>query len=275
MPVHTRVRIHRRFEMAVERLERLAGRHDSLIPPSRLMFVGGSRHDFRPLGDKWLRTFIRTADLKPDESVLDVGCGVGRMAVALTRYLTPPQGRYEGFDIVRDGIAWCREEITPRFPNFHFQHADLYNKEYNPDGTLHASEYQFPYPDESFDFAFLTSVFTHMLPADVRQYLSEVRRVLRPGGRCLATFFVLDAEARARIQAGRVETPRRFQHDIGGAWAVDPQLAEAAVAYSESTVQDFFRTAGLSIQEPILYGAWSGRERPLSPHSQDIVLARK
>jgi hypothetical protein len=49
------------------------------------MFAGGSRRDFRALGDKWLRTFVRLADLKPDDGVLDAGSGVGRMAVALTR----------------------------------------------------------------------------------------------------------------------------------------------------------------------------------------------
>src|SRR5262249_6440676 len=54
-------------------------------------------------------------------------------------------------------------------------------------------EFVFPYADASFDFVFLTSVFTHMLPAEVAQYLREVRRVLRPAGRCPAAFFFLHA----------------------------------------------------------------------------------
>lgn len=274
LPVEARLALHRRYEMVGESVERLLGRHDPLVPPARLMFVGGSRHDFRALGEKWLRTFVRTAGLKTDESVLDIGCGVGRMAVALTHHLSS-RGRYEGFDIVNKGIEWCEQEITPRFPNFRFRHADIYNKEYNPGGRIEASDYRFPFPDESFDFAFCTSVFTHMLPADVRHYLSEVQRVLKPGARCLATFFLLDAEAMARVQAGRVDPLRSFRHDLGGYWAVDPRLAEAAVAYSEAAVRKACRQVGLKIREPILHGAWSGRQDPRGQHSQDIVIAER
>lgn len=84
VPVRARLAIHRRYEALTERLEQLLGRAP-LLPPTRLMFAGGSRRDFRALGDKWLRTFVRLADLKPDDGVLDVGSGVGRMAGALTR----------------------------------------------------------------------------------------------------------------------------------------------------------------------------------------------
>ena len=41
---------------------------------------------------------------QPGERVLDIGCGIGRMARPLTPYLTPP-GAYDGFDINADGIA--------------------------------------------------------------------------------------------------------------------------------------------------------------------------
>ena len=85
VPVRARLAIHRRYEALTERLEQLLGRGDPLLPPTRLMFAGGSRRAFRALGDKWLRTFVRLADLKPDDGVLDAGSGVGRMAVALTR----------------------------------------------------------------------------------------------------------------------------------------------------------------------------------------------
>ena len=82
--------------------------------------------------------------LKPDERVLDAGCGIGRIAVPLTEYLDE-SGGYEGFDIAPEGIAWCRENITPRYPNFRFQVADIYNKSYNPEGSQKADEYEFPY----------------------------------------------------------------------------------------------------------------------------------
>jgi SAM-dependent methyltransferase len=273
VPVKARLSLHRQFEAATERFTNLMGRSDPLLPPTRLMFVGGSRRDFRRLGDKWVQTFIRVADLSPADDVLDVGCGVGRMAVALAHYLSP-SARYEGFDIVPEGIDWCRQAISTRFPRFGFNHADIYNQEYNPDGTLQASEYVFPYADESFDFVFLTSVFTHMLPGDVRHYLGEVWRVLRPGGRSLVTWFVLDTVARARVERGEVDALRDFRCDRGGYRVVAGQTAEAAVSYAEVDLRSLYKVAGLTIQEPILYGSWSGRSST-SGHSQDIVLARK
>lgn len=164
--------------------------------------------------------------------------------------------------------------ITSRYPRFRFQHADIYNKEYNPHGTLQASGYRFPYADESFTFVFLTSVFTHMLPPDVRHYLDEIQRVLRPGGRCLVTWFLIDSVARANIDGGKTAPARCFRRDLGGYWVVEAQTPEAAVAYLEADVRELYRMAGLTVREPIVYGAWSGRSGA-SNHAQDIVTAQK
>lgn len=132
---------------------------------------------------------------------LHAGCGIGRMAVPLTGYLSA-EGSYEGFDIVPEGVRWCQENITPKYPNFRFQIADVHNDRYHPEGSQKASEYRFPYADGSFDFVFLTSVFTHMLPQDMENYLSEISRILRSGGRCLITFFLLNAESLKLIEMG-------------------------------------------------------------------------
>lgn len=273
IPARAKAILRRPYHALVEGIERVLGRHDPLVPPGRLMFVGGTRRDFRSLGNKWVQTFIRVAELKPDEQVLDVGCGNGRMAVALTQYLSP-QGRYEGFDIVKAGIDWCEHNISTRFTNFGFRHADVHNAEYNPGGRLDGSQYRFPYPDESFDFVFLTSVFTHMLPRDVRHYTTEVGRVLKPTGRCLSTFFLMNPEARQLIDSGAVGSERSFRCNCGEHWTMGQEVAEAAVAYSEESVRELFRNAGLFVQR-VLYGAWCGRPNPSSSHSQDIVLAGK
>ena len=274
IPVKARLRLHRLYEAVVERAGEWVGQSDPLLPPTRLMFVGGSRRDFRMLGEKWLGTFRRVGGLKPSDDVLDVGCGVGRMAVALAGYLDPG-AKYRGFDIVPEGIEWCREAITSRYPRFEFYHADIYNEEYNRNGSLKATDFEFPYDDGEFDFVFLTSVFTHMLPDDVRHYMAEIRRVLRPGGRSLITWFVLDAEAQKRIDAGATSPLRRFTRNQGGYWVVEGQTAEAAVAYVESDVRANYAAAQLTILEPIIYGGWSGRPGPTSKHSQDIIVARR
>src|SRR5262249_40097600 len=117
------------------------GARDPLLPPRDLKIVGSG--DFRAIGREFLRHLIQLADLRPWQAILDVGCGVGRMAAPLTGYLNC-SGCYHGFDIVPEAIAWCRKQITPRFPNFHFQLADVYNPLYHPAGRCRAEDFSFP-----------------------------------------------------------------------------------------------------------------------------------
>ena len=54
-------------------------------PPAELTFCGDG--DYRAIGAEFLGHFVRLADLRPHERVLDIGCGIGRMAVPLTQFL--------------------------------------------------------------------------------------------------------------------------------------------------------------------------------------------
>jgi SAM-dependent methyltransferase len=248
-------------------LDWVLGRRDPLVPPRKLVHGIGSSLQ---IGEAYLRHFRELAGLQPTEAVLDVGCGIGRMALPLTRYLRPP-GRYDGFDIVRANVAWCRRAITPRFPHFRFRHADVFNREYNPRGKLSGREFRFPYPDGAFDFAFLTSVFTHLMPPDAAHYLAELGRVLRPGGRCLATFFLLNPESNALVDAGRGFF--RLHPADGPARVADPDTPEACIALDEGFVRDAASAAGLVIARPPYYGSWCGRS--VWTDAQDIVVLQK
>ncbi len=55
---------------------------DELISPRRLIFVGDG--DFKSKGNEFLKYFIEIGGIKKTDHVLDVGCGIGRMAVPLT-----------------------------------------------------------------------------------------------------------------------------------------------------------------------------------------------
>ena len=231
-------------------------------------YVGG--HDFKLVGEVFKRHSIDLGLLQPDHNVLDVGCGVGRVAVALTSFLSPESG-YWGLDITRNGIQWCRNEITARYPNFHFEWCDVYNKVYNPTGKQRATTYTFPFADSTFDFVLLSSVFTHMLPADVEHYLSESSRVVKPGGRCLATFFLLNDESRKLIAAG--SSKQQFAHEIDGGRVANKNLPEAAVAYDEDGVRQLYENVGFRTDESIFYGSWCGRASFVD--DQDIIVARR
>jgi len=266
MPIPLRRITRRLWYFPADALEWLLGRRKPLHPPRGKNFAGAG--DFQRIGEEFMRYFVELAGLRPDERVLDVGCGIGRMAVPLTCYLSS-RGGYEGFDVVREGIDWCRKEITRSYPNFHFQHADLWNREYNPRGKLRASAYRFPYPDDSFDFALVVSVFTHMLPPDVENYLAQITRVLKPGARCLSTFFLFDEEARRCIREGK--SILDFVHHFGTYSSTHARRPEAAVCYEEAFILDLHRKCGLEVRQPVYHGAWSGRADYLS--SQDIIIA--
>jgi ubiquinone/menaquinone biosynthesis C-methylase UbiE len=251
---------------ALDAADRLSGRADPLVPPRRLQFVGDS--DFRATGDEFLRLFIDLAGLEPGERVLDVGCGIGRMARPLAGYLRPP-GAYEGFDIVPEGIAWCRGRYARSFPHFSFHLAEVTNGLYRPEGGVPAREYTFPHPDDSFDFAFATSVFTHLMPDETERYLAEMARVTRPGGRLLTTFFVLDAQRPAGgVGPGSSFT---FAHDQGHYATDSVDVPEAAVAYKEPWLRERLSANGLTLVEPLHRGTWSGGH---GVSFQDILLTR-
>jgi SAM-dependent methyltransferase len=244
------------------------GSRTDLCPPESLIYVGSG--EFKETGEEFLKYFIELAGLKPFNSVLDAGCGIGRMAIPLTGYLDI-RGRYEGFDVMDHGIKWCQGHITRRYPNFNFQLVDIYNQGYNPKGKWRASEYRFPFEDSTFDLVCMTSVFTHMLPADMENYFCEVARVLKPGGRSLITFFLLNIESLDLIH--RKVSTRAFDYQMNGYCTTNPSEPEEAIAYPEAHIRGLYQEYGLNISQPIRYGSWPGREAFLS--YQDIVIAEK
>jgi len=232
------------------------------VPPKRHTFIGGG--DFIKIGEAFFSTLKRHG-LTPDMNVLDVGCGQGRMARPLIGFFDT--GSYQGFDIDKRGIVWCQSEYVD-VPNFQFHHADVFNKRYNKTGAVAAKEFRFPFEDNSFDLVFLTSVFTHMYAKDVEHYLSEIARVLKPKGPCLATWFLLDEHSRQSRHP-----VYNFKHGVDNVssttLAANP---EAAIAFDLEFVQALYKKCGLNIGI-IEQGTWA---RPDTGFDlQDLVIASK
>ena len=250
---------------------KLFGRHASLIPPLELMHDGPvGFEEFKTNGEEFFRYYTGLCDLKPYERMLDVGCGIGRKTFLLTDYLNG-EGSYEGLDIVKTGIDWCTQRITRRYPRFKFQLIDVFNQHYNPTGRHKASEYRFPFEDESFDFVVLGSVFTHMLTEDMEHYFCEVARVLKRGGRCLISFFLLNESSLTLMRANK--STINLNTNLGSCWVADASDPEAVTGYEEDFVRALYDRCNLEIKKPIHYGAWCGREKFLS--YQDLIFAFK
>jgi SAM-dependent methyltransferase len=234
----------------------------ALVPPRGLRLVGDG--DYQEIGKGMLEILIGVGGLSPNDRVLDVGCGTGRIAAPMTGFL---KASYTGFDIVKSEIDWATAHISRSFPNFSFLHSDIFNGHYNPKGEFSASAWPFPFTEASFDFAIASSVFTHMVPKSVVHYLSEIGRVLSPGGVCFATAFMLDPVSLDLLQAGHSRV--KFSHREGPTILLDRDIPEIAIAYDKDYLYKIVENAGLQIKD-VRYGYWSGRKDGYGFH--DILM---
>ncbi len=97
------------------------------------------------------------------ETLLDLGCGLGRHAV----FFAKKGFRVSAFDLSEEGTGHLREWAAGEGLDIAVRTADM----------LHM-----PYPDGAFDCVWAYHVVSHTDTAGLKTVLSEIRRVLRPGG---------------------------------------------------------------------------------------------
>jgi SAM-dependent methyltransferase len=212
---------------------------------------------------------VKRGRLLPNERVLDLGCGPGHHARPLTEYLSS-EGSFEGLDIGLSVIEYCKGAYG-RHSNFNFTHVNIYNEHYNRSGTIKQNAYKLPFKDADFDLVYSVSLFTHLLPEDATSYFREIRRVLKPTGRLISTFFLLTAESRANIANENKNAAFRFPHDFGSYRVLSTNDPAAGVAYDEAWIRNKLAEAGFRLCE-VTYGTWSG-DRDMLQALQDTILA--
>jgi SAM-dependent methyltransferase len=143
------------------------------------------------------RELLRHFGLQPDAPLLDVGCGSGRLAAQLSQQAVVPgawlqqPGCYWGLDVVPELVQHCRHTWGAT----HGWRFDVLGQPQSPGDTAadEASAYRLSMvPDASQAMVCLFSVFTHLLPEQTWAYLEAIARVLRPGGRMVASFLEHD-----------------------------------------------------------------------------------
>jgi len=228
------------------------------VPVDLAELTGGGPETFEAIADAHMASLQKYLQLCSHHRVLELGCGIGRDAIPLTEQLT--EGSYVGVDIVEPSIRWCSENISERYPNFKFVHLDVADQLHNPGGSLPTSEFRLPVEDSSIDRVIAWSVLTHMWEADIRHYLREFRRILRPDGLMFLTCFVFTEDVLASARATNL-TPfnLRFDYEIySGCRINDPRYPLGAIAFSEEMWREIVESEGLEFHQPLLRGAWSG-----------------
>jgi SAM-dependent methyltransferase len=172
-----------------------------------------------------------------DSVIVDIGCGCGRFAHHLRDYSfkgSSFSGKYIGIDIDQEMLDWCSAHFHE--PHFHFEHSTHASVSYHQSGSK--ERYVLSPDDESVDFVFSASLFTHLLEPELTNYCEESYRILKPGGKMLMYFFCLDYPP--PTFGGR----HTFQHQVGNARVESLKVPEAAVAYSEKFLVNLAREKG-------------------------------
>jgi ubiquinone/menaquinone biosynthesis C-methylase UbiE len=251
------------YYFPIDLYDGLTGKRSKNEPKKGDIYVGGS--DFIPHGIRQVNALKKYIGLQNTDYVLDVGCGIGRTAVALTEVLD--KGTYDGFDAVEKGINWCNKHIGNKHPNFKFKFTPIYNDLYNT-FSQKAEHFTFPYHDAQFDKAFLFSVFTHMQIPEIKRYLSEISRVLKSDGQCLATFFLYDE---TKKEFGTMPFPHQYE----GYRLMDDKVTAANIAVSIPLLNQMAAEARLKVTT-IKGGFWrTDVEKEGADEFQDIVVFNK
>jgi SAM-dependent methyltransferase len=126
--------------------------------------AGGSTYSADLVVEAALETGL---ELGPGKVGLDFGCSSGRVVRVLAAAY--PEMDWHGCDPLAAAIEWARENL----PGIDFRHSP--------------EQPPLPYPDDSIDLVFAISVWSHFGQAAALDWLAEMRRLVRPGGRLLLT----------------------------------------------------------------------------------------
>jgi len=250
----------------------LTGKRHKYVAPRGYIYTGSpaKADDYLKQGKQQVELLREFIDLKPEDKVLDIGSGVGRTAIALTEYLNE-KGSYHGFDAVEEGVSWCNNTIAKDFSNFKFDYVSLDNDLYNK-SDIKADKFIFQYKDEQFDKVFLFSVFTHMMVSEIENYFKEIRRVLKPGGKCFTTLFYYNEQ-----NEDYIASMENFNFPVvkDGYRLMSDKVKSANIALSETRLDEMITASGLIMVNKV-DGFWKDKVKDKNRvEYQDILVLSK
>jgi SAM-dependent methyltransferase len=214
-----------------------------------------------------------------DNLILDIGCGTGLLAIASEPFLGPT-GKYIGIDIMKTDVDFCRRHYPAE--NFEFIHFDARNPAYAPAQNDTLS--QWPIGESSEDLVTALSIWTHLREDEATFYFKEISRVLKPKGKAIVTFFLLDALYHKTL-GGRAHEEGRYHRTLQDRWIFDQpaygsdawlypkwaDIPEMAIGVTETGLERLVSASGLRIKA---YYPGNWKEAP-GVYFQDIVILEK
>jgi SAM-dependent methyltransferase len=168
--------------------------HGQLLPPASIRLGGEHFQDdgvFLETGRADAKKLHDEFEISASSAILDVGCGVGRLAIGLLAEFGE-LSHYTGVDVAEPSVRWCQKHIEAHHEGTKFIHLDVANARYSRRGKPIDKSFRLPFANASADVIYLYSVFSHMETEDVASYLQEFARLLTPTGGIFLTAFVED-----------------------------------------------------------------------------------
>lgn len=129
-------------------------------------------------------------------NIVEIGCGCGRMLRPLYES-SKFQGKYVGIDVDDEMLEWCRRHYNKE--NFSYIKSPHDTKAYSAGEVVVRNSidtqgfWSMRIAENTIDFVFSTSLFTHLLEAQLLNYLHESYRILKKGCFMKMSFFSYDS----------------------------------------------------------------------------------
>ncbi len=181
--------------------------------------------EFRGAAEATKRDLEATVGIKPDDEVLEIGCGVGRVGMVIA----PLCKRWIGCDVSSNMLRHAAQRLS--------QHKNV--------SFIELSGFDLgPIADESVSLVYCTVVFMHLEEWDRFNYVLEAYRVLRPGGRVLIDNFNLCSDEGWSV----FEQHRAYPPDQR-----PPQISKSS---TPQEIETYLHRAGFESVKVQLSGAW-------------------
>ena len=192
---------------------------------------------------------------KDGDTVLDLGCGSGR----LYQLFLGLSIRYVGADQSREQLKFARK----RYPRGKFVYGEMTNLSFK---------------DQTFDVIYCIAAFHHLPDKKTRvQALKEMKRVLKPGGRVVMTNWHLWGKwGREKVKEGKYSTARGNNFLIP--WRDEKRNITVQRFYHGFTrgeLRALFREAGFRVEKQYISKGYSKNDAVVKENIVSVARSRR